>query len=95
MLKKVYAKIGALHPIKRLVPANTMLLSYRNYVLPHFEYCDSLLMGIGKKLNKKLEDANYYCLRTVMSKGKRTDYESVLRMLDMNTSIHEYMVQVM
>ena len=64
-------------------------------VLPHFEYCDSLLMGIGKKLNKKLEDANYYCLQTVMSIGKSTDYESVVRMLDMNTLIHEYSVQAM
>jgi len=52
-------------------------------------------MGIGKKLNKKLEDANYYCLQTVMSIGKSTDYESVVRMLDMNTLIHEYSVQAM
>ena len=33
----------------------------------HFEYCNSLLMGIGKTLHKKLEDANYYGLRTIMN----------------------------
>ena len=39
-------------------------------------------MGIGKAFNKKLEDANYG-LRTKMNKGKRTNYETVLRMVDM------------
>ena len=53
MLKKVYSKIGALRRLKRLVPANTMLLLYKSFVLSHFEYCNSLLLGIGKTLNKK------------------------------------------
>ena len=83
MLKKVYSKIGALRRLKRLVPANTMLLLYKSFVLSHFEYCNSLLLGIGKTLNKKLEDANYYGLRTIMNMGKSTDYESILRMADM------------
>ena len=59
MLKKVYAKTGALRRLKRSVPGNTMLLLYRSFVSCYFEYCNSLLMGIGKTL-KKLEDANYY-----------------------------------
>ena len=45
-------------------------------------------MGIGKTLNKKLEDANCYGLRTMMNMGKRTNYESVLRMVGMNTLKH-------
>ena len=93
MLKKVYAKIGALRRLKRLVPANTMLLLYRSFVLSHFEYCNSLLMGIGKTLNKKLEDANYYGLRTIMNVGKRTSYESILRMVDMSTLEHRRIEQ--
>ena len=39
MLKRVYAKIVALRRLKRLVPANTLLLLYRSFVLSHFEYC--------------------------------------------------------
>ena len=93
MLKKVYAKIGALRRLKRLVPANTMLLLYRSFVLSHFEYCNSLLMGIGKTLNKKLEDANYCGLRTIMNVGKRTSYESILRMVDTNTLEHRRIEQ--
>ena len=92
MLKKVYSKIGALRRLKRLVTANVMLLLYKSFELSHFEYCNSLLMGIGKTL-KKLEDANYYGLRTVMNKGKSIDYESILRMVDMNTSEHRRIEQ--
>ena len=88
MLKKVYSKIGALRCLKLLVLANAMLLLYKSFVLSHFEYCNSLLMGIGKILNKKLEDANYYGLRTMMNMGKSIDYELILRMADMNTLEH-------
>ena len=41
MLKKVYAKIATLRRPKRLIPANTLLLLYRTFVLSHFEYCNS------------------------------------------------------
>ncbi|KAL9957270.1 hypothetical protein ACROYT_G038885 [Oculina patagonica] len=70
MLKRVYAKIAALRRLKPLVPTDTLLLLYRSFVMPHFEYCNSLLIGIGKTLNKKMEDANYYGPRTVMNTGK-------------------------
>ena len=72
ILKKVFAKIAALRRLKRLVPSSTLLVLYRSFVLSHFEYnCNSLLIGIGKILNKKLEDANYYGLRTIMNLGSR------------------------
>ena len=93
MLKKLYAKIGALRRFKRSVPANTMLVLHRSFVLSHFEYCISLLMGIGKTINKKLEDANYYGLRTIMNMGKSTYYESILRMVDINTLEHRRIEQ--
>jgi len=52
-------------------------------------------MGIGKTLtcNKKLEDVDYYDLRTIMNMGKSTDYESILRMADMNTLEHRHIEQ--
>ena len=45
-------------------------------------------MGRAKTLNKKLEDANCYGLRTIMNIRKSTNYESILRMVDMNTLDH-------
>ena len=50
-------------------------------------------MGIGKTLNKKLKEADYYGLRTIMNIGKSTDYESILRMVDMNTLEHRRIEQ--
>ena len=46
----------------------TLLVLYKSFILSHFQYCNSLLIGIGRTLNKKLEDANYYRLRTIMNK---------------------------
>jgi len=37
-----------------------------------------------KTLDKKLEDANYYGVQTIMNMGKRTSYESILRIVDIN-----------
>ena len=37
ILKKVYAKIAAFRRLKHIVPANTLLVLYRSFVLPHFE----------------------------------------------------------
>ena len=42
-------------------------------------------MGKGKTLNTKMEDANYYGPRNILSLGKSTDFESILKMVDMNT----------
>ena len=88
ILKKVFAKIAALRRLKRLVPCRTLLVLYRCFVLSQFEYCNSLLIGIGKTLNKKLEDANHYGLRTIMNLGRNINYESILRTADMNTLEH-------
>ena len=93
MLKKVFAKIAALRRLKRLVPSNTLLVLYRSFVLSHFEYCNSLLIGIGKTLNKKLEDANHYGLRTIMNLGRSINYESTHRTADMNTLEHRRIEQ--
>ena len=64
MLKKVYAKIGVLRRLKRLMPHNVSLSLYKAYLLPHVEYCSPLLTGINKTLNSKLESANKYALKT-------------------------------
>ena len=58
-LKKAYVKIAALRRIKRSVPSNKMITLCKAYVLPHFEYCSPLLLGISRTLTNKLERANY------------------------------------
>ena len=34
VLRKVYAKVGALRPIRKLVPADISLVLYKAYILP-------------------------------------------------------------
>jgi len=93
LLKKAYAKITALRRLKRLVPANILLLLYKSFVLSHFEYCNSLLIGVNKTLKKKLEDANHYGLRTILNMGKNSDYESLLKIANMNSLEHRRIEQ--
>ena len=60
--------ITALQLLKCFVPANILLVLYKRFVLSHFEYCNSLLIGVNTQ--QKLEDANHYGLRTIMNMGK-------------------------
>lgn len=83
-LKKVYAKIAALRRLRRLISTEVMIKLYKAYILPHFEYCCPLLLGIGKCQNKKLEKANYYALKTLLKRNNSTSYETVLKLATMS-----------
>ena len=78
MLKKVYAKIGVLRRLKRLMPHNVSLSLYKAYLLPHLEYCSPLIIGINKTLNSKLESANKYALKTLLNLGNNLDYDTII-----------------
>ena len=64
-LKKAYAKSAALRRIRCFVPAEVMISLYNSFVLPHLEYCSPLLLGAGKVQASRLEDANFYILRSI------------------------------
>ena len=68
--KKASAKASALRRLRRFIPQDVMIRLYKAYVLPHLEYCGPLLLGIGKIEANKLEDTNYYILRTVLGLSK-------------------------
>ena len=87
-LKKGFAKIAALRRIKHFVPTDVMLRLYKAYVLPHFEYCSPILLGIGKPLSRKLESANLYALKTLLNLGSSSDYEGALRLASMRSLEH-------
>ena len=85
ILKKVYAKIGALRRLKRLVPPDVALILYKCYILPHLEYCSPLLLGINKTLANKAEAAYYYALKILLNVGNDIDYNSILSIAEMNS----------
>ena len=82
-LQKVYAKSGTLKRIRHFVPSNTMLWLYKSFILPHFEYCSPLLLGVGRVQVNLLEDANYYIFRSLLGYCKSILYEELLQTLNM------------
>ena len=88
MLKKVYAKIGVLRRLKRVMPHNVSLSLYKAYLLPHLEYHSPLLIGINKTLNSKLESANKYALKTLLNLGNNLNYDTILSLRDMQSLEH-------
>ena len=93
VLRKVYAKVGALKRLRKLVPADISLMLYKAYILPHLEYCSPLLLGINKTLNKKLESANYYALEFLLNFGNSLDYDSILSAVNMQSLEHRQYYQ--
>ena len=83
VLRKVYAKVGALRRLRKLVPADISPMLYKTYILPHLEYCSPLLLGINKTLNEKLESANHYALKALLNFGNSLDYDSILSTVNM------------
>ena len=51
------------------------------YELPHLEYCSPLLLGISNGLKNKLEDPNYYILRTILRYSSSVFYDFLLTLM--------------
>ena len=58
---------------------------YKAYVLPHLEYCCSLLLGISKALKNNIESTNYYVIKTLLNLGNSATYDFCLEMAAMDT----------
>ena len=84
-LKKTYTKASALRKVRKFIPPSTMIRLNKAYILPHLEYCSPLLLGISDGLNTKLEDTNYFILRTILGLSKSTEYSHLLNMGHLQT----------
>ena len=73
VLKKVYAKVGALGRLIKLVATDISQMLYKVCILPHLEYCSPLILEVNKTLNKKLESTNYYALKALLNFGNSVD----------------------
>ena len=76
-----------------MVPKETLIKLHKAYVLHHLEYCSSFLIAISKTLKNKLENANYYGLRTLMKLGRNVSYETVLNLATMRSLEHSRVEQ--
>ena len=82
-LKKACAKEAALRKLCRFIPEDVIIRLYKAYVLPHLEYCSPLLLGISNGLKNKLEDTNYYILRTILRYSSSVFYDVLLNLAEL------------
>ena len=66
-----------------------------SYILPHFDYCSPLLIGISHTLSDKLENTNYYMLRTLFNLPKSISYEQILMQYNLDSIKHRCLVQAL
>jgi len=78
-LNKAYAKTSAIRRIRRFLPTEQLTMLYKTFILPHLEYCSPLLLGLGKVQSDRLEDANYFILRSILGYSKSVPYEHLLQ----------------
>ena len=83
-LKKAYAKAAALRRIRKSLPIDKMIMLYKAFILPHLEYCGPLMLGLGKVQSDRLDNANYYILRSVLGYGKTVPYEQILSTVELS-----------
>ena len=77
--KKACAKASVLRRLRRFIPQEVMIRLYKAYILHDLEYCGPLLLGIGQTEAKKMEDPNYYILRTILGLSKTLTYDYILQ----------------
>lgn len=95
VLSKIHAKIAALRRIRNFMDSDTAFKLYKSYILPHFDYCSPLLIGINQTLSDKLENANYYVLRTLFNLPKSISYEQILLQYNLDSIKHRRLVQAL
>ena len=70
------------------MPHDTIIRLYKAYVVPHYDYCSPLLLGIGKTITHKLESVNSFALRTLLNQASNTGYDHVLGLSSMRSIEH-------
>lgn len=79
----------------RILLKVTALKLYMSYILPHFDYCSPLLIGINNTLSDKLEHTNYYVHRTLFNLPKSINYKQILLQYNLDSIKHRRLVQAL
>ena len=74
-LKKACARASALRRLRKFNSKDLMVRLYKAYVLPYLEYCSPLSLCIGNAETTKMENTNYYLLRSILGYPKSALYD--------------------
>jgi hypothetical protein len=81
MLKKIGKKTSFLNRIGNFVSAYTRCIIYKSIIAPHFEYCATLLLGMGETQLNKLQIAQNRAMRVILQCNRFTKVEHMLQAL--------------
>lgn len=81
MLKKIGKKTSFLNRIGNFVSAYTRCIIYKSIIAPHFEYCATLLIGMGETQLGKLQVAQNRAMRVILQCSRYTKVEDMLQAL--------------
>ena len=70
-----------------------MVRLYKTFILPHFDYCSPLLIGLGKIQGNRLEDANFYILRSLLGLPKSETYDNLLKIANIESLMRRRFTQ--
>ena len=82
-LNKAYSKTSAIRRIRTILPREQLTILYKTFILPHLEYCSPLLLGLSKVQSDRLEDANYFIIRSILGYSKSVPYEHLLQTVNL------------
>ena len=81
MLKKIGKKTSFLNRIGSSILAYTRCTVYKTIIAPHFEYCATLLIGMGETQLSRLQKAQNRAMRVILQCNKYTKVEHMLQAL--------------
>lgn len=81
MLKKIGKKISFLNRIGNDISVYTRCTVYKSIIAPHFEYCATILVGMGETQLNRLQVAQNRAMRVILQCSRYTKVELMLQTL--------------
>lgn len=81
MLKKIGKKTSFLNRIGQYLTPYSRQIVYKSIIAPHFEYCATVIVGMGETQIKKLQVAQNRAMRVILQCKRNTRVEHMLQAL--------------
>ena len=82
VISKVTQVIGVLRRLKSFLPCQTLILIYKSLIRPHFDYCSSVCVNLGKGLGHQLQQLQNRAARIITGSDYSVRSYEVLSVLN-------------
>ena len=90
---KVSQQVTVLNRLKKILPFEPRIDTYRAFIAPHFNYCSESWHHCGRRGSSKLEKVSERALRFV-TRDKSTTYETLLKQLNLLSPFNQRIVKM-